>query len=167
MNLQKRALILTLSLVSLTTISYAGLKPAQAEKPATQGQQQSRKASDSARQQHPKENQARNGKENQLNLTDDQKAQIKQIQEETRQRISAVYTPEQKESIGKAKPHQRANLKLSAEQKAQIKAIQEDAKRQMQAILTTEQSQQLQGRRSSKDKHQHQQGSTKPASEKR
>lgn len=189
MNLSKQALILTISLVGLANMNYTGLQPAQAEKPATQGQQQSKKAEAQTRQQQQKENHqtkpkpnqstdgkpqqkpestkenhARNGEKNQLNLTDTQKAQIQQIHQQTRQRINAVYTPEQQELIRTAKPHQRVNLKLSADQKAKIQAIHQDAKRLRQGILTPEQ-QKLQGQHSSEGKRQ--QASTKSASQKR
>ena len=188
MNISKQALILTLSLVGLTNMNYVGLQPAQAEKPATQGQQESKKAANKTRQQEHKENHQskphqstdskeqqkpetetenhrRDSRENKLNLTDAQKAQIKQIQVETRQKINAVYTPEQQEKLSTAnRQRQRVNLNLSPDQKARIQAIQQDAKRQMQGILTPEQ-QKLQGQHSSEGKHQ--QASTKSASKKR
>ncbi|MBW4472364.1 MAG: hypothetical protein KME45_18620 [Stenomitos rutilans HA7619-LM2] len=93
-----------------------------------------------------------------LNLTAEQKAQLKQIRESTRSQIDAVLTPEQKAQIAAAKqqrqagqPGQRvkkargvwASLNLSADQKAKIQAIRQDAKQQRDAVLTPEQRQQL------------------------
>lgn len=93
-----------------------------------------------------------------LNLTDEQKAQLKQIREATRSQIDAVLTPEQQAQLAAAKqqrqegqPGQRvkkargmwASLNLTADQKTRIQAIRQDAKQQMNAVLTPEQRQQL------------------------
>ncbi|MBW4690509.1 MAG: hypothetical protein KME27_01945 [Lyngbya sp. HA4199-MV5] len=93
-----------------------------------------------------------------LNLTDEQKAQLKQIRESTRSQIDAVLTPEQKAQLAAAKqqrqegqPGQRAkkargvwaSLNLTADQKTKIQAIRQDAKQQMDTVLTPEQRQQL------------------------
>ncbi|MEB3338767.1 MAG: Spy/CpxP family protein refolding chaperone [Leptolyngbyaceae bacterium] len=84
----------------------------------------------------------------QLNLTDAQKAQMKQIREASRQKMDAVLTPAQKEQLQVAKQNkQKPNLNLSDEQKASIKAIRQESKRQMEAILTPEQIQKLQASR--------------------
>ena len=82
---------------------------------------------------------------NQLNLTDAQKAQMKQIRESSRQQMDAIFTPEQKEQLRTAREQrQKPNLNLSEAQKAQLKAIRENTKSQMDAILTAEQKQKLQ-----------------------
>lgn len=90
-----------------------------------------------------------------LNLTADQKAQLKQIRESTRTKIEAILTPEQKAQLAAAKQQRQqgqrgqkargmwASLNLTADQKAQIKSIRQDAKQQMDAVLTAEQRQQL------------------------
>ncbi len=85
-----------------------------------------------------------------LNLTEQQKAQMKQIRTQTQAQIQAVFTPEQLSKLQAAKG-QRGNrrelmssLGLSEAQKAQIKSIRESAKNQMKAILTPEQQQQMQ-----------------------
>ncbi len=84
-------------------------------------------------------------KGNRLNLTDAQKAQMKQIQESARQQMDAVFTPEQKEQMRLARQNrQRPNLNLTDAQKAQLKAIQDQIRSQMDAILTPEQKQQMQ-----------------------
>ncbi len=91
-----------------------------------------------------------------LNLTDDQKAQLKQIHESTRSQIDAVLTSEQKAQLASAKGQRQqgqkprkvwASLNLTAEQKAKIRAIREDAKQKSDAVLTSEQRQQLQQQR--------------------
>ncbi|MGE5659916.1 MAG: hypothetical protein ACM37W_25270 [Actinomycetota bacterium] len=180
MNIQKQALILTLTLVGFTSMSYAGLKPALAEQTSTQGQQQSG-TTPTARQQHQlrnhqtnsptnqsaseqhrsrpekPENHARNG-QNSLNLSDAQKAQIQQIQEAARQKINAVYTSEQQAQIRTARQqHQKVKLTLSAEQKTQIQAINQETQRLMKGVLTAEQQQKLQAQHSSEGfRHQQQ-----------
>ncbi|HEY9728564.1 MAG TPA: Spy/CpxP family protein refolding chaperone [Chroococcales cyanobacterium] len=95
----------------------------------------------------------------QLNLSDQQKAQLQQIQKDTHTQIEAVYTPEQREQLKTARQNRQAHqagqahqgrhsmmaaLNLTDAQKAKIKAIKEAQKARMQAILTPEQQQQLQ-----------------------
>ena len=97
-----------------------------------------------------------------LNLTADQKAQLKQIHESTRSQIESVLTQTQRDQLAAAKqqrqqeqPGQRgqkahgiwASLNLTADQKAQIKTIRQNAKQQMDAVLTPEQRQQQQQQR--------------------
>jgi protein CpxP len=80
-----------------------------------------------------------------LNLTDAQKAKMKEIRESTRAKMDAVLTETQKQQLQTAKQNrQKPNLNLSEDQKAKIKVIREDAKRQMDAVLTPEQRQQMQ-----------------------
>ncbi len=83
-----------------------------------------------------------------LNLTDAQKAQAKQIRESTRQQMSAVFTADQKAQFKAARAnHTKPNVTLSADQKAQLKQIRASAKSQFEAILTPTQLQQLQADR--------------------
>lgn len=106
-----------------------------------------------------------------LNLTADQKAQLKQIRESTRSQIEAVLTPEQKAQIAAAKqqrqpgqPGQRvkkargmwASLNLTDDQKAKIRAIRQEAKQQMDKVLTPEQRQQLEQDRQQKQQRRQQ-----------
>lgn len=97
-----------------------------------------------------------------LNLTQDQKDQIKQIRTDTQSKIEAVLTDEQRQKLQDAKAHrgqrqygQRqqgqhqhrgpfASLNLSDDQKTQIKQIMESSKQDIQAVLTPEQQQQIQ-----------------------
>ena len=77
-----------------------------------------------------------------LGLTETQKKQIKQIKANSRQRIDAVLTPEQKAQWKAAKSQttrQKSNQNLSEDQKAKIKAIRGQSKSQIDAILTPEQ----------------------------
>lgn len=91
----------------------------------------------------------------QLNLTDAQKAQLKQIRESARQQMDAIYTPEQKEQLRTARQQkQRPNLNLTDDQKAKIKAIHQNAENQIQSILTNEQKQKLQEMRASRRQRQ-------------
>ena len=85
------------------------------------------------------------GKLAKLNLTSDQKAEIKKIGESTRQQIEAVLTPEQKTQLQTARQQkQKPNLTLSDDQKAKITAIREGANTRISAVLTPAQRQQLQ-----------------------
>jgi protein CpxP len=80
----------------------------------------------------------------QLNLTDAQKAQIKQIHEATKQKIDAILTPDQKAQMQTARQqHQKPKLNLTDAQKAQIKTIRQAAQSQIKAILTPDQQQKL------------------------
>jgi Spy/CpxP family protein refolding chaperone len=103
-----------------------------------------------------------------LNLTEAQKAQLKQIRESARSQIDAILTPEQKAQLDAAKQQRQqrqpgeqgqsrqqgqkprgkwAALNLTADQKARIQAVRQDAKQKMNAVLTAEQRQQLEQRR--------------------
>jgi Spy/CpxP family protein refolding chaperone len=105
-----------------------------------------------------------------LNLTDDQKAQLKQIRESSRSQIEAILTPEQKAQLETAKQQRQAGqrgqksrgmwaaLNLTADQKAQIKAIRQDAKQKMDAVFTAEQRQQLEQARQQKRQNRQQPG---------
>lgn len=105
-----------------------------------------------------------------LNLTADQKAQLKQIRESTRSQIDAVLTPEQKAQLASAKQQRQqgqqgqkprgmwASLNLTADQKAQIQAIRQDSKQKMDAVLTPEQRQQLEQARQQRQQNRQQPG---------
>ena len=105
-----------------------------------------------------------------LNLTEAQKAQLKQIRESTRSQMDAILTSEQKAQLDAAKQQRQqrqpgegqsgqqgqsgqkprgkwAALNLTADQKARIQAVRQDAKQKMDAVLTAEQRQQLEQRR--------------------
>ncbi|QZZ19134.1 hypothetical protein J5X98_17165 [Leptothermofonsia sichuanensis E412] len=102
-----------------------------------------------------------------LNLTEAQKAQMKQIRESTHAQIEAVLTEEQKAQLQSARQQRQANrqqgqtarqpgqkrggmfanLNLSEEQRTRIRSIREESRRQMDAVLTAEQRQMLQEKR--------------------
>lgn len=85
----------------------------------------------------------------QLNLTDDQKAQIKQIRDSAKQQIDAVFTDEQKTQLQEARTqHTKPTLDLTDDQKAQLKQIHSSTESQINAVLTPDQQQQLQQLRS-------------------
>ncbi len=87
-----------------------------------------------------------------LNLTDAQKAQAKQIFESSRQQEAAVFTADQQAQLATARAnHTRPNITLSPDQKSQLKAIHESARSQFEAILTSEQLQQLKNQHHSND----------------
>ncbi|QLE40525.1 P pilus assembly/Cpx signaling pathway, periplasmic inhibitor/zinc-resistance associated protein [Nostoc sp. C052] len=109
-----------------------------------------------------------------LGLTDAQKTQIQTIRRDSRTKIEAVFTPEQKAKLEAAKQARRAewearkaqgqtgqgqrqpgqhhgrkkgdfaDLNLSEIQKNQIKQIRESEKQQIQAVFTPEQLQKIQ-----------------------
>jgi len=99
---------------------------------------------------------------NPLNLTDEQKTQMRQIREATRTQIESVLNQEQKDKLraakeqrgqqqGQQQAQQRgqgrevwASLNLTADQQAQIKRIREESRQKIQAVLTPEQQQQMQ-----------------------
>jgi len=94
------------------------------------------------------------GWETKLNLTDAQKAQIKQIHSSTETQINAILTPEQQAQKQQARlQHTRPQLSLSADQKAKIKAIRQNGQSQIKAVLTPEQQQQLQQLRNSRKQY--------------
>ncbi|AUB39224.1 Periplasmic protein refolding chaperone Spy/CpxP family [Nostoc flagelliforme CCNUN1] len=99
-----------------------------------------------------------------LGLTDAQRTQIQAIKRDSRTKMEAVFTPEQKAKLeaakqarqaerqagqGQRQPGQRrgkggyADLNLSEAQKTQIRQIQESKKQQIQAVLTPEQRQKM------------------------
>jgi periplasmic protein CpxP/Spy len=95
----------------------------------------------------------------QLNLSDQQKTQLKQIQDDTRTQMEAVLTADQQAKLkaamqqhrqdqGQGQNHQRrqdsmASLNLSDEQKAKMKEIMQAQKTRMDAVFTPEQKQQM------------------------
>ena len=92
-----------------------------------------------------------------LNLTQEQKNQLKQIRENTRSQIESVLTEEQRQKLQAAKQaggqqaggrrgkHRDvwASLNLTQEQKDAIKKIRQSAKEQMKNVLTPQQQAQL------------------------
>ena len=107
-------------------------------------------------------NQRYQGKWDKLNLSDQQKAQLRQIHDETRTQMEAVFTPQQLEQLKAAGQNHQARqagqarqarqgkdsimaaLNLTDAQKAKLKEIKDAKKARMQAVLTPEQQQQLQ-----------------------
>lgn len=87
---------------------------------------------------------------NRLNLTDAQKAQLKQIRESTKSKIRAVLTTEQQTQFDAARQATgkrggiMKSLNLTSDQKAQIKDIMKASREQMKSVLTPEQQAQLQ-----------------------
>jgi len=93
----------------------------------------------------------RGAKWQELNLTEQQKAQMREIRQSTRQKMDAVFTAEQRQQLQTARQQrQRPNLNLTEDQKTQMKAIRQEAKQQMDAVLTAEQRQKLQEMRQQK-----------------
>jgi Spy/CpxP family protein refolding chaperone len=91
-----------------------------------------------------------------LGLTDTQKAQIAEIRRNTKAKMDAVLTPQQREQLANARQNRqdrrniKASLNLTEDQKAQMRQIMESKKSQIDAVLTAEQRQQLQQIRESK-----------------
>ncbi|BAZ16616.1 hypothetical protein NIES4071_84940 [Calothrix sp. NIES-4071] len=93
-----------------------------------------------------------------LNLTDTQKQQLRDIKQETRSLIEKVYTPDQLAKLEAAKSQrqqgQRTNrrelmqsLNLNEDQKARIKQIREAQKAKMDSVFTADQKRQLEQQR--------------------
>lgn len=89
-----------------------------------------------------------------LQLTQEQKAKMAEIRNNTRSQIEAILTPQQKEQLKAAmqEPRQRrretfAALNLTPEQQTQMRQIRQSAKSQFEAVLTPEQRQQMQQNR--------------------
>lgn len=92
-----------------------------------------------------------------LDLTDAQKAKIKQIRAQTQTKILAVLSDDQQEKFkaatqGKQETSMKVlrSLNLSAEQKQEIRDIQRAQRQEMQAILTPEQRAKLKQNRGSR-----------------
>ncbi len=93
-----------------------------------------------------------------LNLTDAQKAQMKQIREQTKTKIAALLSPEQQTQFKAASQGSHESpmkvlrsLNLSKEQKQQAREIMRDQRQQIQAILTPEQQAKMKEHRGSKE----------------
>ena len=106
-----------------------------------------------AQAQQNQQRQGKQGKWEQLNLTDAQKEQMRQIKEEARAQMRSILTPEQQAKLDAAMQNgQRGDRQawkeikdsLSDEQKAQMRELMQQQKSRMDAILTEEQKQQLQ-----------------------
>ncbi|RAM50342.1 MAG: P pilus assembly/Cpx signaling pathway, periplasmic inhibitor/zinc-resistance associated protein [Hapalosiphonaceae cyanobacterium JJU2] len=95
-----------------------------------------------------------------LGLTETQKAQIAEIRQNTKAKMDAILTPQQREQLANAKKDRQANrqdrrnlkasLNLTEDQKAQMRQIMESQKSQINAVLTPEQRQRLQEMRANK-----------------
>lgn len=85
-----------------------------------------------------------------VELTEQQKAQMQTIREQTSSQIQAVLTPEQRQQFqaamgsGQKRRSAFADMNLSDQQKSQIREIMRSAKSQAEAVLTPQQRQQLQ-----------------------
>jgi protein CpxP len=92
-----------------------------------------------------------------LGLSEDQKARMAEIRQQTHEEIKAVLTPEQRQQLEAAKQSgqkwQRGmlrSLNLTEAQQNQIRQIKESKKAQIDAVLTPEQKQQLEQFRQNK-----------------
>jgi len=80
-----------------------------------------------------------------LNLTDEQKNQVKEIHEKTRSELEGILTSEQKNKLkeaaqaGKNPIAALQSLNLSDEQKTKLREVMESTRAQMDSILTDEQ----------------------------
>ncbi|WP_427160689.1 Spy/CpxP family protein refolding chaperone [Aliinostoc sp. HNIBRCY26] len=101
-----------------------------------------------------------------LGLTQEQQTRIRQIRENARTQMEAVFTPEQKAKLEAARQERQARraqgqagerpeagarrgkkmaeLNLTDDQKARLRAIREESKKQIEAVLTPEQRTKLQ-----------------------
>jgi len=84
-----------------------------------------------------------------LNLSDDQKQQLKTIHANTKQQMQAVLTDDQRAQLAAAKQsgnHKGVwkSLNLTPDQKQQIRSIHKSSREQILAVLTPDQRTQLQ-----------------------
>jgi periplasmic protein CpxP/Spy len=118
------------------TIAAGTITPVFAQSPSTPQTEQGRKQ--------------REGIWAKLNLTADQKAQLKSIREANKAKVANILTAEQKQQLQAAKGNRQnrrevwKSLNLTADQKAQMQQVRQEAKQQMESVLTPEQLQQLQ-----------------------
>ncbi|MBD2566570.1 Spy/CpxP family protein refolding chaperone [Anabaena lutea] len=91
-----------------------------------------------------------------LNLTDNQKAQIRRIRTQNEAKVVALLSPEQQEefesadnSSDKLSMSRLRSLNLSANQKKAVNQIIRNQRKQIQAVLTTEQREMMKQRRMS------------------
>jgi periplasmic protein CpxP/Spy len=95
-------------------------------------------------------------RENRLNLTPEQKAQIQSIQEAKREQMLGILTNEQKDKLkagvqnGQRPPQVFASLNLTDDQKEQMKELMTAAKNEISQVLTPEQLQKLEEMRPNK-----------------
>lgn len=81
----------------------------------------------------------------QLDLTEDQSAQVEAIRTDARSQMEALLTPEQQAILeGSESPREAfRSLVLSDEQRQQMRAIREASREQIRTVITDEQRQQL------------------------
>jgi periplasmic protein CpxP/Spy len=92
--------------------------------------------------------QGRGQGQNRLNLTDAQKAQMRQIHEKYKPQMQSILTDEQKTQLQNAGADRNAQRKvwasLSQDQKNQMKTLRQQEEAEENAVLTPEQQQQKQ-----------------------
>jgi len=85
----------------------------------------------------------------QLNLSAAQKEQIRQIRQQSKSKLSTIFTEAQKNEMRQARQERRKpNLSLTENQKTQMAALRQETQQKIQAVLTPEQKQQLEQLRS-------------------
>ncbi|WP_017655025.1 Spy/CpxP family protein refolding chaperone [Fortiea contorta] len=84
-----------------------------------------------------------------LNLTTEQQAQVREIMEEMRPQLEAIkprqlqLTPEQKQQFEAGQPVQVTLIPPTAEEKAKMEQVMQNVKQKLDKILTSEQRQKL------------------------
>ncbi|MUG91648.1 hypothetical protein F7734_03765 [Scytonema sp. UIC 10036] len=87
-----------------------------------------------------------------LNLSDEQKDKLKEVQEDTRTQLDEILTNEQRDTLkqaiaaGQKPPQAMLSLNLSDEQKQQIQDAMESQRQKISEILTPEQQQLIRDR---------------------
>ncbi len=87
-----------------------------------------------------------------LNLTEEQKGKLKEVQEETHASIEGILTDEQQDNLkqaveaGKKPPEAMQSINLSDEQKQKMEEVMESQKQKLFEILTPEQQKKLRDR---------------------
>lgn len=104
----------------------------------------------------PAQQQRRWEGKNKLNLTEEQKEQMKLIKQAEREQMNNILTDEQKARLEAAKGNREnmrqvlSSLNLTPEQQAQIQEVRRASQEKMRSILTPEQLQQLEQMRQSR-----------------
>jgi protein CpxP len=132
MQLKKLSILASIVVIGLSATSFTTKAEARRSNSLLVAQEQPAKA--------PRE---RFGEK--LGLTDAQKAQMQAIKKDTRAKIDAILTPEQRAQKQAAQQNRQPGrggwkaLNLTEDQKNQVKQIMEASKTQMQNVLTPEQ----------------------------
>ncbi|MBW4617746.1 MAG: Spy/CpxP family protein refolding chaperone [Desmonostoc vinosum HA7617-LM4] len=128
----------TTAMTTTASALYAQFPPSQGQFPTKQG--------------FPSREQEQQDFFKDLNLTQEQKDKLKEVQEENKSAIDEILTSEQRDTLrqafaaGKKPPEAMQSLNLSDDQKQEIQEVMESQKQKISEILTPEQQEKLRDR---------------------